>query len=113
MRERTPFTRTLFERLTNLKVLITTGARNASFDMAAAHERGVVVCGTRGLGSPTAEVTWGLILDLGLPNPSEDRALCEGRCQNTSGLGIHGKSPGIIGHAQFWVRGATVCRRLR
>ena len=48
MRERTPFPRSLVERLPKLKLLITTGMRNASFDMAALRDRGVVVCGTDG-----------------------------------------------------------------
>src|SRR5688572_9300383 len=54
MRERTPFRRSQLQKLPNLKLLITTGGRNASFDVAAAKEQGVVVCGTRSLGSPTA-----------------------------------------------------------
>ena len=59
MRERTAFPRALLEKLPRLKLLITTGMRNASIDVAAAVERGVVVCGTQGLGYPTAELTWG------------------------------------------------------
>src|SRR5919202_1068792 len=46
MRERTPFPRALLERLPNLRLLITTGARNRSIDLAACAERGVTVCGT-------------------------------------------------------------------
>ena len=46
MRERTPFPRALLERLPRLRMLITAGMRNASFDVAAATERGVVVCRT-------------------------------------------------------------------
>jgi phosphoglycerate dehydrogenase-like enzyme len=49
MRERTAFPRTVIERLPDLKLLITTGSRNASVDLGAAKERGVVVCGTIGL----------------------------------------------------------------
>jgi len=58
MRERTPFPRTLLERLPRLKLLITAGMRNASIDMKAAAERGVLVCGTAGLPYPTAELAW-------------------------------------------------------
>jgi lactate dehydrogenase-like 2-hydroxyacid dehydrogenase len=57
MRERTAFTRRLFERLPQLKLLITTGMRNASIDVQAANDCGVVVCGTEGLLYPTAERT--------------------------------------------------------
>src|ERR1700740_972713 len=48
MRERTPFPRKVIEALPDLKLLITTGARNASFDMKACAERGITVCGTGG-----------------------------------------------------------------
>ena len=48
MRERTGFPRAVIEKLPDLKLLITTGMRNASIDVAAAKERGVVVCGTTG-----------------------------------------------------------------
>jgi len=46
MRERTAFPRAVLEKLPDLKLLISTGARNASIDVAAAAERGIVVCGT-------------------------------------------------------------------
>ena len=64
MRERTPFRRNTIEALPNLKLLITTGARNASIDMAAAAERGITVCGTSSFGNPTTGITFGLILEL-------------------------------------------------
>jgi len=54
MRERTPFPRALLEKLPRLKLLVTTGMRNASIEVGAAVERGVVVCGTAGLPYPTA-----------------------------------------------------------
>src|ERR1700686_3345962 len=65
MRERTAFPERVVDRLPKLKLLITTGMRNASFDMAALKERGVTVCGTGGPGGgneDTAELAWGLIL---------------------------------------------------
>ena len=78
MRERTPFTRERLQRLPNLKLLITTGMRNASIDEAATSDAGVTLCGTGGLGYPTAELTWGLILALLREIPREDRATREG-----------------------------------
>jgi len=77
MRERTAFPRALLERLPKLKLLVTTGMRNASIDVAAATARGIVVCGTAGLPYPTAELTWGLILALVRRIPAEDRATRE------------------------------------
>jgi phosphoglycerate dehydrogenase-like enzyme len=64
MRERTPFRRNTIEALRNLKLLITTGARNASIDMAAAAERGITICSTSSYGNPTTGITFGLILEL-------------------------------------------------
>src|SRR5215471_2706962 len=64
MRERTPFRRNTIEALPSLKLLITTGARNASIDMTAAAERGITVCGTGSFGNPTTGIAFGLILEL-------------------------------------------------
>jgi phosphoglycerate dehydrogenase-like enzyme len=97
MRERTPFPRALLERLPKLRLLVTTGMRNRSIDLAAAKARGVVVCGTPGVNTTTAELTWGLILALARQIPREDRELRTGRWQTTVGLGLAGKTLGILG----------------
>jgi phosphoglycerate dehydrogenase-like enzyme len=110
MRERTPFTRALFERLPRLKLLVTTGPRNASIDLAAARERGVTVSGTGALGYPTAELAWGLILGLARRIPVEDRAMREGRWQSTIGVDLKGKRLGVIGLGRLGSRVAAVGR---
>ena len=97
MRERTPFTRTLLSRLPNLRLLVTTGMRNASIDMEAAADHGVTVCGTDGLPYPTAELTWALILALVRKVPTEDAATRAGEWQVTMGEGLQGKTLGVIG----------------
>jgi phosphoglycerate dehydrogenase-like enzyme len=97
MRERTPFPRSLLTRLPNLKLLITTGARNASFDMAAAKELGITVCGTRGVGSSTAELTWGLIIGLTRHIADDDRVIRAGGWQTTIGPALIGKTLGCLG----------------
>jgi phosphoglycerate dehydrogenase-like enzyme len=97
MRERTAFPRALLERLPKLRLLVTTGMRNASIDVAAATERDITVCGTSGLPYPTAELTWGLVLALFRRIPAEDRATRDGRWQTTVGLGLNGKTLGVIG----------------
>ncbi len=97
MRERTPFPRTLLSKLPDLRLLITTGARNASFDVPAATELGIVVCGTGGAGEGPTELTWGLIIGLLRKIPQEDRSTREGRWQTTIGVGLKGKTLGLIG----------------
>lgn len=112
VRERTPFPRTLLERLPKLKLLITAGMRNASIDVKAAAERGVLVCGTSGLPYPTAELAWGLILSLVRRIPAEDRATREGRWQTSLGLGLNGKTLGVLGLGTLGSRVARVGRAL-
>src|SRR5947207_9652399 len=108
MRERTPFTRALLERLPKLKLLITAGMRNASIDMKAAADRGVSVCGTSGLPYPTAELAFGLILSLARRIPAEDRATREGRWQTSLGLGLNGRTLGLLGLGILVSRAAMV-----
>ncbi len=74
MRERTRFSRKVIEGLPNLKLLITTGMRNASFDLKAAAERGVTVCGTGAVGNPTTGIAIGLMLELTAPHRLRKRA---------------------------------------
>src|SRR4051794_5723121 len=61
MRERPAFPRSPLDRLPQLKLLVTPGRRNAAIDVAAAAERGVLVCGTSTQSTPPVELTWGLI----------------------------------------------------
>jgi len=97
MRERTPFQRALIERLPNLRLLVTTGRRNASIDVAAANDAGVTVCGTNGLDHPTAELTWALILAMLRRIPKEEQAIREGRWQVDLGEDARGKVLGVLG----------------
>ncbi|TMI90085.1 MAG: D-2-hydroxyacid dehydrogenase family protein [Bacillati bacterium ANGP1] len=97
MRERTPFPTRLLERLPALRLLVTTGAANASIDLDGATRLGILVCGTRGLKYPTAELTWGLILALTRHIPREDQATRRGHWQTTLGVGLQGKTLGVIG----------------
>jgi phosphoglycerate dehydrogenase-like enzyme len=97
MRERTPFPGTLLERLPALKLLVTTGRRNAAIDTAAAAARGVVVSGTSTLATPPVELTWGLILALARHIPRESAAMRAGAWQSTVGSGLHGKTLGVVG----------------
>jgi phosphoglycerate dehydrogenase-like enzyme len=108
MRERTPFTADRFRLLPNLKLLVTTGMRNASIDVAAANEAGVTVCGTAGSPGGTPELTWALILSLVRHVPAEDRAVREGGWQHTVGFGLRGRTLGIVGFGRIGRDVATV-----
>jgi phosphoglycerate dehydrogenase-like enzyme len=108
MRERTPFPRALLERLARLKLLVTTGMRNASIDVQAATDRGIAVCGTAGLPYPTAELTWALILGLARHVPTEDRSTRDGRWQVSLGVGLNGKTLGVLGLGTLGSRVARV-----
>jgi len=77
MRERTPFPATLIRRLPKLKLLITTGMRNLSFDIGAAHSRGVMVCGTGGPRDSQARQRFA--------DAAHRLRICGKPCQNVSG----------------------------
>ena len=61
MRERTPFPAELIEALPTLKLIVTSGLRNLSIDVAAAKARGITVSGTHGRAPSTAQHAMGLI----------------------------------------------------
>lgn len=111
MRERTPFRRNTIAALPDLKLLITTGARNASIDMAAAAERGITVCGTTSYGNPTTGITFGLILELTRRIGYEHARLKSGQpWQVTLGPDIEGQTLGIIGLGKLGTRVAGVAK---
>lgn len=108
MRERTPFPQRVLERLPDVRLLITTGMRNASIDVAAARALGIVVAGTEGLPYPTAELTWGLILALARHIPAEDRAVREGAWQTSLGVGLQGKTLSLLGLGRLGTQVARI-----
>lgn len=97
LRERTAFSRSLLEKLPKLKLLATAGMRNASIDLEAATELGILVCGTAGRSESTAELTWGLILSVMRHIPGEHHATVAGHWQQTLGTGLLGKTLGLFG----------------
>jgi phosphoglycerate dehydrogenase-like enzyme len=110
MRERTAFRKPIVDRLPKLKLLITTGMRNASFDMEALKARGVTVCGTGGPGGgneDTAELAWGLILGA-MRRIAEDHAFMrQGGWQTRIGHRVAGKTIGLLGLGRL---GSAVAR---
>jgi phosphoglycerate dehydrogenase-like enzyme len=98
MRERTAFPQSLFAALPKLKLLLTSGMRNASIDMAAAKERNVVICGTQYGRDPTAPLTMGLILELTRGIGRENARMHAGEpWQKFAGIEIEGRTLGVVG----------------
>lgn len=110
MRERTPIGAELLAELTELRLIVTTGLRNASIDVAAASARGIPVCGTTVLASPTVEHTWALILSAVRHIPSEDRSMRNGDWQTTVGTGLAGRTLGVMGLGRLGSRVAAIGR---
>ncbi|XXF76942.1 D-2-hydroxyacid dehydrogenase family protein [Myxococcaceae bacterium GXIMD 01537] len=108
MRERTPFPAALLERLPRLRLLVTTGGRNAAIDLDACRARGITVSGTGASGAPTAELAWGLILALVKRIPAEDRALRAGAWQTGLTEGLTGKRLGLLGLGKLGTQVARV-----
>ncbi|MFJ7827957.1 D-2-hydroxyacid dehydrogenase family protein [Psychrobacillus sp. NPDC096623] len=111
MRERTPFGATLFEKLPKLKLLITSGMRNASIDLVAASAHGVAVCGTASSSEPPTELTWALILNLARQIMKENDSLrSNGLWQSTVGTDLYGKRLGLLGLGKIGGRMATIAK---
>jgi phosphoglycerate dehydrogenase-like enzyme len=111
MRERTAFPATLLSRLPDLKLLVTAGSRNAVIDVAAAQAGGVTVCGTTMVGTPTADLTWGLIIALARHLPLEAAGLRSGGpWQRTVGTDLAGATLGVLGLGGLGSMVATVGR---
>lgn len=109
MRERTPFPATLLQRLPDLRLLVTTGMRNASIDLDAAAERGVTVCGTESSSTPPVELTWALIHGLTRHLLTEATGLRRGeRWQQTVGVDLEGARLGLVGLGRIGTRVAAV-----
>ncbi len=114
MRERTAFPREVLEQLSDLRLVVTTGMRNASLDVEYLRERGVRVCGTGipGYGSrdslgagnaqpnglpSTIELAWALIFALFKRVVHEDRAIRAGIWQQGLPLNLAGATLGLAG----------------
>jgi D-3-phosphoglycerate dehydrogenase len=111
MRERTPFLRPVIERLPKLKLLITTGARNLSIDLAAAKERNITVCGTPSFGNPTTGIVFGLMLELTRRIGFENARMKAGEAwQVTIGQDLEGLTLGVIGLGKLGIRAANVAK---
>lgn len=113
MRERTPLPGSIIEQLPNLKLISTTGSRNASIDLDAARARGITVCGTgpaaRG-GNGAAELTWALILGILRNLQAESASVRGGGWQVSIGGDLKGQTIGILGLGHIGGTTARVAR---
>jgi D-3-phosphoglycerate dehydrogenase len=102
MRERTPFLKPTLEKLPELKLLLTSGMRNASIDLDYAAERGITVCGTEAAGQPTAELAIGIMLELARKIGYENNRMKSGvPWQSTLGIELAGKTLGLLGFGKL------------
>jgi phosphoglycerate dehydrogenase-like enzyme len=97
MRERTAFGADVLSRLPRLRLLVTTGMRNASIDIAAANRLGMTVCGTHGSGAGTGELTWGMLIALFHDLPTQTASVARGGWQVGVGRELRGCTLGILG----------------
>ena len=107
MRERSPLTAEIIGRLPTLKLIASTGPRNASIDIGAARAGGIEIVNTGYNSYPTIEMTWGLILASARHIVTEAQGMRAGMWQKTLGVGLHGKTLGIVGLGRV---GAGVAR---
>jgi phosphoglycerate dehydrogenase-like enzyme len=113
MRERSLISREVIEALPDLKIITSGGMRNAAIDVAAASERGIVVCGTSSIGYTPGELTIGLMLELSRRIGYEDRQMKAGvPWQTTAGTGLNGRTIGIIGLGKVGAHVAKVAKAL-
>lgn len=113
MRERTAFDRAVLAALPRLRLLITSGMRNAAIDLEAAKARDIVVCGTGSLGNPTAGLAIGLMLELTRKIGFENARMKAGeRWQVTMGEDLEGRTLGIVGLGKLGRKVAAIAQAL-
>ena len=101
----------MIDALPDLKLLITTGMRNASIDTEAAKARGVTVCGTGSFGSPTSGIAIGLMLELTRHIGYENARLHAGATwQTTIGPDLEGMTLGVLGLGKLGTRTANIAK---
>ena len=97
MRERTPVNRKLLSKLPNLKLIVSTGLRNASIDSVAVNELGIQLENTGYIGSGAPELTWALLMAVARNIPAENQQVRQGGWQTTVGVDLRGKTLGLLG----------------
>ncbi len=110
MRERTPISGDLIRSLPNLKLIVTSGKRNAAIDVAIAHECGITVCGTESPSTATPELAFALMLGLARNIVGENASMRSGGWQIGLGQDLAGSTLGIIGLGRLGAQIAKIAR---
>ncbi|HEX9868420.1 MAG TPA: D-2-hydroxyacid dehydrogenase family protein [Candidatus Tectomicrobia bacterium] len=110
IRERTRLTSSVLEALPSLEMISQTGGNTPHLDLEAATRRGIVVCTSPGSGESTAELTFALMLAVMRRLPQEHQAMRAGRWQTGQGVGLYGKTLGIIGLGRIGSRVAHMAQ---
>ena len=110
MRERTPLSAALLMQLPNLKLIVSTGARNRSIDVAAAEKLQIEVRNTGYLGHGALELTWALLMAIAKHIPQENANLRAGGWQHMVGNDLKGKTLGILGLGNLGAQVAAVAK---
>ena len=104
IRERTPITAPLLDRLPALRLICQAGVV-PHIDLEACTRHGVIVSSNTAGGRPsyaTAELTWGLIIAAMRRIPQEMVAMRAGKWQAFPiGLGLRGRTLGILGYGKI------------
>lgn len=110
MRERTPFREELLSQLENLKLILSTGRRNAAIDLGHAAERGITVCHTGYSSHGAMEHTWALILSALRHVVPENTSFKSAGWQTHVGVDLKGKTLGVLGLGNIGSAIARVAR---
>ena len=97
LRERTQMAAAPIERLPNLKLIASTGSRNAAIDLEAARKHRVDVVHTGYSSTPTIEFTWALILAIARNITVENASMRSGGWQTGVGSDLRGKTLAVLG----------------
>jgi phosphoglycerate dehydrogenase-like enzyme len=97
MRERTPLSSNVIERLPNLKLIASTGPVNASIDITAVGDHGIAEVHTGYMSDPTVELTWALIFASARHIVAESNSVRSGGWQQTGGTDLRGNTLGVLG----------------
>jgi phosphoglycerate dehydrogenase-like enzyme len=110
MRERTPLTAEILNQLKNLKLIVSTGSKNASIDTEACAKNNITILHTNYFATPTIELTWALILSIARNIPSENASLRANGWQQKIGTDLNGKTLAVLGMGNIGSQVARIAK---